>query len=130
MERHFRPLAPWVIETNKSWWATKSKEYPFHAEAPTSVRPKVVDEALGVDIVSVPLRTGWRTYGFPTEAKRDQFCIQFGGFVLSPYTVCGEETTLACSDCAIDSGGVNRVHVCSKPECRDRHEAEHHAKTV
>ena len=34
--------------------------------------------------------------------------------------VCGTQTNLACSDCAIDLGVT--VYVCSKTECRDQHE--------
>ena len=74
-----RPLSKQRVASNKDWWAEKGKEYPFHAEAPTSVRPELVDEALGVNIASVPLRTGWRTFGFKTAEDREKFMKQFGG---------------------------------------------------
>jgi hypothetical protein len=44
----------------------------------------------------------------------------------APCVVCGDPTILACSDCAIDSGGRGSVHVCSKTACRDKHEGERH----
>jgi hypothetical protein len=52
------------------------------------------------------------------------------GSVKCPYTkaacvICGTPTILACSDCAIDSGGRNSVHVCSNSACRDQHEKIH-----
>lgn len=34
--------------------------------------------------------------------------------------VCGDQTLLACSDCAINFAAV--VYVCEKTECRDEHE--------
>lgn len=37
-------------------------------------------------------------------------------------SVCDEQTTLACSDCAIDLRAV--VYVCKKTECRDHHETK------
>jgi hypothetical protein len=43
----------------------------------------------------------------------------------APCVICGADTILACSDCAIDSAGENSVHVCSRPECRDAHEKKH-----
>ena len=48
-------------------------------------------------------------------------------FISAPCVVCGTETVMACSDCAIDSAGTVSVHVCNKTECRDAHEAERHA---
>lgn len=48
-------------------------------------------------------------------------------FIEAPCVVCGDMTVMACSDCAINSGGRESVHVCVKPECRDRHEAIIHA---
>ena len=42
-----------------------------------------------------------------------------------PCTVCGAPTIYACSDCAIDSGGKETVHVCGKPTCRDTHDKIH-----
>ena len=46
-------------------------------------------------------------------------------FISAPCVVCGEATILACSDCAIDSGGKNSVHICDKPSCRNTHERQH-----
>jgi hypothetical protein len=43
-------------------------------------------------------------------------------FIPAPCAICGDETILACSDCAIDSGGKRSVHVCQKSECRKLHE--------
>ena len=37
-----------------------------------------------------------------------------------PCHVCGEETSMACSDCRIDFGVS--IHVCAKRECRTAHE--------
>lgn len=55
------------------------------------------------------------------------------GSIRCPYTklpciICGDETIMACADCAIDSAGGKgaSVHVCIKTECRDRHEATAH----
>lgn len=50
-------------------------------------------------------------------------------FISAPCVVCSDATILACSDCAINSGGKNSVHVCAKKECRDRHEADFHSTT-
>ncbi|MDB5612092.1 MAG: hypothetical protein JWP25_8992 [Bradyrhizobium sp.] len=47
-------------------------------------------------------------------------------FTKAPCCVCGDPTILACSDCAIDSGGQTSVHVCSKGACRDEHEFFRH----
>lgn len=51
-------------------------------------------------------------------------------FIKAPCCVCKEPTILACSDCAIDSGGKTSVHVCSKAACRDEHEFFRHKITV
>lgn len=45
-------------------------------------------------------------------------------YIKAPCVVCGDGTVTACADCAIERRGS--VHVCSKTECRDRHEAEFH----
>jgi hypothetical protein len=42
-----------------------------------------------------------------------------------PCSVCGDPTALACSDCAIDSGGNKTVHICGKKECRLEHDKVH-----
>jgi hypothetical protein len=47
-------------------------------------------------------------------------------FIPGRCAVCGDETVLACSDCAINSGGTRSVHVCQKTECREAHEAAVH----
>lgn len=77
-----RPLNERRKAENKAWWAKMRTAYPYHAEAPTSTKPNVVDGAIGAvagkpGIVSVPLRTGWRTYGFTTAEQRDLFVLQF-----------------------------------------------------
>jgi hypothetical protein len=41
-------------------------------------------------------------------------------YIYAPCVVCGNETVFACSDCAIEAG--KSVHVCSRLECRYRHE--------
>lgn len=46
-------------------------------------------------------------------------------FIAAPCVECGAPTVLACSDCAIESGGRDRVHVCDRRECRYQHEAAH-----
>ena len=51
-------------------------------------------------------------------------------FKFAPCVVCGDETMLACSDCAIDGAGETSVHVCKKPECRDAHEAASHGAAL
>lgn len=43
----------------------------------------------------------------------------------APCIVCGVMTVFACSDCAIDSGGQCRIHVCAEESCRRTHEAFH-----
>lgn len=48
-------------------------------------------------------------------------------YTSAPCVVCGEQTVMACSDCAIDSGGKVSVHVCARSECRDTHEREKHS---
>src|ERR1700688_795371 len=47
-------------------------------------------------------------------------------FIESPCVVCGDMTIMACSDCAIESGGKQSVHVCKKTECRHEHEFWRH----
>ena len=49
-------------------------------------------------------------------------------FIEAPCVVCGDMTIMACSDCAIDSGGKTSVHVCMKEKCRKRHETTHAPK--
>lgn len=49
-------------------------------------------------------------------------------YVKSPCIVCGDETVLACSDCAID--GKGSVHVCTKSECRESHESTHESSAA
>lgn len=55
--------------------------------------------------------------------------IPFGEcpFIKSPCVVCGDETIFACSDCGINSGGKESVHVCGKSACRDQHEEIAHS---
>ena len=45
---------------------------------------------------------------------------------IEPCSVCGAETIMCCSDCAIESSGKEKVRVCIKSECRDKHERERH----
>lgn len=67
------------LSDSKALWDNDySKRYPFHAESPVSVKPPLVDKAIGPS-ASVVMRIGWRTWGFKTAAKRDLFCVQFGG---------------------------------------------------
>src|SRR6266536_3464743 len=47
-------------------------------------------------------------------------------YIEAPCVVCGNPTILACSDCAIESGGKSSVHVCAKEECRHEHEFWQH----
>lgn len=49
-------------------------------------------------------------------------------FTKSPCVICGEDTIMACSDCAIETG--KSVHVCTKPGCRDEHESRTHGQTA
>ena len=49
-------------------------------------------------------------------------------FIEAPCVICGEMTVMACSDCAINSGGRESVHVCAKTVCRDQHEKAVHPK--
>lgn len=77
IELRHRPLNHRRVAENKVWWVEKSKEYPFQAEAPISIRPDWVDSALRTQIASVPLRTGWRTYGFKTPEKLDEFLMLY-----------------------------------------------------
>lgn len=49
-------------------------------------------------------------------------------FISSPCVVCGTDTVMACSDCAIDTG--KSVHVCGKPDCLRQHEALHDKATT
>ena len=49
-------------------------------------------------------------------------------FIKAPCAVCGADTIFACSDCGIDSGGKESVHICEKPECRDGHERDIHGR--
>lgn len=46
-------------------------------------------------------------------------------YIEAPCIVCGDGTILACSDCAINSGGKSSVHVCKKPKCRKAHDKIH-----
>lgn len=61
-------------------WEKYSKEYPFHAEVPTSIKPDLVGrEEYCQPFVCVRSRTGWRIWGFKTMEARDRFVLQFGG---------------------------------------------------
>ena len=55
----------------------------------------------------------------------DHFGSSVCPYTPAPCVICGDETIMACSDCAINSGGRNRVHVCNKTGCRDAHERAH-----
>jgi hypothetical protein len=46
-------------------------------------------------------------------------------FQSAPCVVCKTPTIYACSDCAIDTAGTVRVHVCEKPDCQRKHEELH-----
>jgi hypothetical protein len=54
----------------------------------------------------------------------DHFGFNKCPYIEKPCSVCGEPTILACSDCAIESGGTKTVHVCKRLECRDKHEKD------
>ena len=43
-------------------------------------------------------------------------------FTERPCIVCGAQTVMACSDCAIDAGGKMSAHVCGRRECMETHE--------
>lgn len=61
-------------------WDKYSKEYPFHAEAPTSIKPTLVElEEACKPFACVKSRIGWRIWGFKTREARDRFTMQFGG---------------------------------------------------
>jgi hypothetical protein len=47
-------------------------------------------------------------------------------YISTPCVICGADTIMACSDCAIDSGGKQIVHVCGNGACRDAHEQTRH----
>lgn len=47
-------------------------------------------------------------------------------YTSAPCVVCGDNTILACSDCAINSAGIQSVHVCGKEKCRNHHEQTVH----
>jgi hypothetical protein len=49
-------------------------------------------------------------------------------YTFKPCVICGKETHWACSDCAIDSGGKEAVHVCENPVCQKTHEEKHAAE--
>lgn len=57
------------------WWLEREALYPFHAKAPTAIKPDMVPG----DHISVSIRPGWRIWGFKFEAERDTFCLQFKG---------------------------------------------------
>lgn len=46
--------------------------------------------------------------------------------IILPCLVCGDLTQLACADCAIDSGGAAKPHICRRPSCRNAHERAFH----
>lgn len=48
-------------------------------------------------------------------------------YKISPCVICGIDTIMACSDCAIDSGGKKSVHVCNLTACMDAHETACHS---
>lgn len=59
--------------SNKSYWVTKSPEYPYRAKAPIGApRP---DKVEGFDdFIAVPAkREGMCWWGFKTRAAREQF---------------------------------------------------------
>ncbi len=45
-------------------------------------------------------------------------------YVVKPCVVCGQDTSFACSDCAINGAGREQVHVCPTLSCQKEHEAE------
>jgi len=63
--------------TREKWWEGVKAQYPWHAEAPTSIKPHLVNDC--GQHASVCLRAGWRQWGFETEADRDKFVLQYKG---------------------------------------------------
>lgn len=68
---------PARVTDASEWWRVRATKYPFHAIAPTSIRPEWVKGNHASCIMLA--RTGWRKWGFETKLERDQFCEQFGG---------------------------------------------------
>ena len=50
--------------------------------------------------------------------------------IVAPCIVCGDATPMACADCAIDSSGGFRPHICRKSECRLAHERAYHPDKI
>lgn len=48
--------------------------------------------------------------------------LEKGDYIISECVVCGKDTSFACSDCSINSGGKDRVHVCPTRDCQQKHE--------
>jgi hypothetical protein len=46
-------------------------------------------------------------------------------YTKAPCVICRTMTIYACSDCAIDSGGKESVHVCENVVCQRKHEKKH-----
>jgi hypothetical protein len=55
------------------WFVQRADRYPFFAQAPTAIKPPMVNG----EHMSVRLKYGWRVWGFETEAARDQFIAQY-----------------------------------------------------
>ncbi len=51
-------------------------------------------------------------------------------YISAPCIICGDETILACSDCAINAGGTQSTHVCKKVDCQNAHEQVCHKNAV
>jgi hypothetical protein len=50
--------------------------------------------------------------------------VEFGLTKYKACVVCGTQTVMCCSDCAIERNG-EKVYVCSSRECCDKHELLH-----
>lgn len=64
------------MDYNMQFWEEYRIKYPFHADAPISIKPTAVKDC--GEHCSVRLVTGWRRWGFKKEDDRDKFVVQYG----------------------------------------------------
>lgn len=60
-----------MFKDSARFWDQRKDKYPFHAEAPVSVKPHLIKHT-GFTM-SVVVRPGVRTWGFETAEARDKF---------------------------------------------------------
>jgi hypothetical protein len=107
------------------WESLKQAESDVPLEPASPLRKAIAKargEILTEEDMEAAVRFGNRAYATLVESQRRRLSSEVRA-LLRPCSVCNSPTPLACSDCRIDT--EKSIFVCSKSECRDKHELGH-----